>query len=290
VIHSCLACTVRGCGRPLERHGNAFVCPAGHSFDVARSGYVNLLQPQDRRSRAAGDSTAALAARAGLFADGISTTIVHGVAARAAALDLDDTPLVTDLGCGTGELLAAVARFRPIAGVGNDISPAAVERAARAHPAMTWVVANADRRLPFLDTCVQLVLSLHGRRNPSECARVLGPRGFLLVAVPAPDDLIELRALVDGERVARDRGIPLISEHEPAFRLLERTTIRERHRLERADLVRLLRGTYRGERRSAAARIGALERVDVTLASELFVFAPRSTAPARSPKRTAGSE
>ena len=286
VIRSFLACTVRGCGTPLEARGRTLVCPAGHSFDIARSGYVNLLQPQDRRSRDAGDASAAVDARAGLLAAGISATIVHGMAARAAALDLEGTPLAADLGCGTGGLLAALAQVRPIAAVGIDISPAAVERAVRAHPEMTWVVANADRRLPLLDGCAQLVLSLHGRRNPAECARVLQPHGFLLVAVPAADDLIELRTLVGGERVARDRGDALVAEHAPFFRLLEKNVIREAHRLERSMLVQLLRGTYRGERRSAAARVEALERLDVTLASELFVFQPLAS---RGTKRPGGS-
>ena len=44
-----LACSVRGCGRPLEKNDRALVCARGHSYDIARSGYVNLLQPQDRR-------------------------------------------------------------------------------------------------------------------------------------------------------------------------------------------------------------------------------------------------
>src|SRR5450755_3800076 len=56
-----LLCTVRGCRRPLSRESNRFVCERGHSFDVARSGYLNLLQPQDRRSANPGDSKEAVA-------------------------------------------------------------------------------------------------------------------------------------------------------------------------------------------------------------------------------------
>ena len=37
-----LACTVRGCGQPLTREPRRFVCPGGHAFDIARSGYLNL--------------------------------------------------------------------------------------------------------------------------------------------------------------------------------------------------------------------------------------------------------
>ena len=66
-------------------------------------------------------------------------------------------PVAADLGCGSGELLGALAAARDICGAGIDLSTAAVERAARRYPALTWVVANADRRLPLLDASVHLV-------------------------------------------------------------------------------------------------------------------------------------
>ncbi|MCA1586360.1 MAG: methyltransferase domain-containing protein [Acidobacteria bacterium] len=270
-----LACSVRDCGLPLERRERTFGCSHGHSYDVARSGYLNLLQPQDRRTRAAGDAKAAVEARARLLHAGIGRAIVDALVERAAALDLQPDPPVVDLGSGAGDALAAIARRRPIAGIGIDLSTAAVEHASRRFPDLTWVVANADRRLPLMDRSVELVLSFHGRRNPAECARVLAPGGFLLVAVPAPDDLIELRAIVQGHGIERERANRLLAEHASHFTLVERSTTRERRLLERAALLDLLRGTYRGERASSAARVTALTRVEVTLASDFFLFAPR---------------
>ena len=150
---------------------------------------------------------------------------------RAARLDLGDAAVVVDLGCGSGDGLAALAGARPINGTGLDLSVAAIEQAAKRFPALAWVVANADRRLPILDGSVDLVLSLHARRNPPECARVLKPSGFLLVAIPAADDLIELRAVVQGEGIARDRTAALLTEHAALFTPLERTPVREQRRL-----------------------------------------------------------
>lgn len=252
-----------------------FVCARGHSFDVARSGYVNLLQPQDRRSLSAGDAKEVVAARAGLLTAGVGRAIVDAFVQCAAGLALCDDPLVVDLGAGSGDVLAALAARRPITGVGIDLSIAAVEHAARRFPALTWAVANADRRLPLLDGSVDLVLSLHARRNPVECARVLAAGGFLLVAVPAHDDLIELRALVQGVGVERDRADGLLGEHDPLFTLVERASVRERRRLDREALLDLLRSTYRGERASAADRVAALASLEVTLASDVFLFTRR---------------
>jgi len=58
-----LLCTVRECRAPLAREAERVVCERGHSFDVARSGYINLLQPQDRRAKSPGDSAEVVAAR-----------------------------------------------------------------------------------------------------------------------------------------------------------------------------------------------------------------------------------
>src|SRR5512141_2755706 len=60
-----LVCPVRGCRAPLtlDRTGRIWACSKHHAFDRARSGYINLLQPQDRRSRKPGDSRETARAR-----------------------------------------------------------------------------------------------------------------------------------------------------------------------------------------------------------------------------------
>ncbi len=263
---------MRGCTLPLLRRDRAFVCPAGHSYDIARSGYVNLLQPQDRRSSAAGDSREAIEARESLLASGVGRTLIDAIVAEVRALDLADQPVVVDLGCGSGDALAALTERRASAGVGIDLAIHAIDRAARRFPDRTWVVANADRRLPLLDRSVDLVVSLHARRNPPEVARVLAATGYLLVAVPAADDLVELRELVQGQRVERDRTDVVLAEHEALFELVERAVVRERPDLDRDALLSVLKGTYRGVRHGLAERVGALTRMTVTLASDVLVF------------------
>jgi len=273
-----LACTVRDCALALERRDRTFVCEAGHAFDIARRGYLNLLQPQDRRSLHAGDSKEAIAARAALLAAGIGRTLIEAIATHVSRLDLPAQPVIVDLGSGSGDALAALARSRSIAGVGIDLSTAAAEHAARRFPDHVWVVANADRRLPLLDGRVDVVVSLHGRRNPEEAARVLSPGGALLIAVPAPDDLIELRALVQGEAIQRERSNAVLAAHQPWFTVAERELVSETLTLDREALLNLLRGTYRGARLAVADRIAAIDRMSVTLASELFVMKTASGA------------
>jgi 23S rRNA (guanine745-N1)-methyltransferase len=259
----------------LERRGDVLICARRHSYDIARRGYFNLLQPQDRKSLHAGDSPEAIEARARLLGAGVGRTILDAVVDRAAAL-LPADGVVADLGSGAGEVLGELSKRIEGVAVGIDLSTAAVEHAARRFPKVTWVVANADRRLPLLDHTVDLILSMHGRRNPAECARVLSGAGHLLVGVPAVDDLIELRIAVQGLRVERERSHPLVAEHASHFEVVERFDARERHHVNRDQLRDLLRSTYRGTRRSTAPAIESLGELDVTVSSTLVLFRHRS--------------
>jgi 23S rRNA (guanine745-N1)-methyltransferase len=275
-----LICTVRACRRPLTRNGQTCRCERGHSFDIARDGYVNLLQPQDKRSRTAGDSREVVDARALLLGAGIGSRNLSLTLGVVEPLLSNRSPsVVVDLGCGSGEALGQLVSARgQSCGIGIDLSTAAAARAARrfrTESQLTWVVANADRNVPLADASVDLVLSIQGRRNPDECRRILVDRGRLLVSVPAPDDLIELREYVQGVRAERDRVRHLIEAHEPGFCVVGRTRISERHTLARDALVTLLRGTYRGTRTKQSERVASLEQLAVTLASEVVLFQKR---------------
>jgi 23S rRNA (guanine745-N1)-methyltransferase len=199
------------------------------------------------------------------------------MAARIAAAATD--AVLVDLGSGGGELVGRLAADGRRHAIGIDLAAVAVERAARRFPSATWVVANADRRLPLLSGCASIVTSVHGRRNPAECARVLSATGTLLIALPAADDLQELRERMSGQAVARERANAVIDEHHADFALARRDVVREQHDLDREALLQLLQGTYRAGRASAAPRIEALDRLTVTLSADVLEFV-RRTSPA----------
>jgi 23S rRNA (guanine745-N1)-methyltransferase len=92
-----LLCPLADCHLPLEQEGRRVVCARGHSFDIARSGYINLLQPQDRRSREPGDSAAAVKARRRLHDRGITEPLLKAIGDF---INGDD--VVLDAGCGEG--------------------------------------------------------------------------------------------------------------------------------------------------------------------------------------------
>ncbi len=203
------------CGAGLARAGSALRCRAGHSFDIARQGYVSLLPPGARAP--AGDSAPMVAARSGFLAAGhygglaarlaaaaraalaeAGTAAGAGVPAVLAGAGAGPAPAgvpgcVLDIGAGTGYYLAAVLDGLPgRAGLALDASKPALRRAARAHPRIGAVAADAWRRLPVADGAAAVVLDVFAPRQGAELARVLHPAGLLLVVTPNPGHLAEL--------------------------------------------------------------------------------------------------
>jgi 23S rRNA (guanine745-N1)-methyltransferase len=182
---------------------------------------------------------------------------------------------VLDVGCGEGTYLGSIHRERSIEAHGIDLSTPAVDLAARRFPEATWIVGNADRFLPWASGSFDLVLSIDARLNPGEMRRVLKPAGRLLVAVPALDDLVELRAAVLGEGVTRDRMERVEAMLADDFDLEGRRTVRETVRFLPEAARDALAATYRGARESRRERIEAIREMDVTLSHELARFRAR---------------
>ncbi|MBT0565511.1 methyltransferase domain-containing protein [Williamsia sp. CHRR-6] len=169
-------------GRGL--HG--LLCDRGHLFDVARQGYVSLLSGHNPALRS--DTSEMVSARervlgARHYGDIDAAVVAAGVGR-----------VFLDVGAGTGHYLQrCVSSGAPSArGVGLDLSKTCARAMARAHPRIGAVVADAWKRLPIADSCVDTVLSVFAPRNVAEFARVLAPGGVLVVVSPTPRHLAEL--------------------------------------------------------------------------------------------------
>lgn len=179
-----LACPA--CGGSLQHVAPALVCAGGHSYDIARQGYVNLLAgPQPANA----DTAAMVEARDRVLTSGLFAPVAAEVGRRVAS-----AAVVAEVGAGTGAYLAAALDGIPGGrGIAFDVSVAAARRAARSHPRAASVVADVWRGLPVLPRRLGAVLCVFAPRNMAEFARVLSHRGLLVVVTPTQAHLAGLR-------------------------------------------------------------------------------------------------
>lgn len=187
-------------------------------------------------------------------------------------LPLQSEDAVLDAGCGEGHHLAAFRRAYGCEAHGVDISVAAIDLAARRYRDSHWVVANADRVLPFADGSFQAITSITSRMNPSEFRRLLAPGGSLLLAIPGSDDLIELRESILGEAIQRDRTDRTIDLFTPTFALERTERLRHTVRLDHDAIADIMASSYRGLRTRERERLDRLGPVDVTMSRDVLLF------------------
>jgi len=289
------------CGQPLAPAPTAATtalrCPAGHSFDVARQGYVNLTAGRAPHS---GDTPAMVAAREAFLGAGHYDFISAALAARAVAAAGGTTgtgaaaqrqapgpggsttypDLVVDAGAGTGRHLAAVLDALPTAtGLALDASKPALRRAARAHPRAGAALCDTWRRLPLADGAAGLLLNVFAPRNGAEFRRVLRPDGTLLVVTPAADHLHELVDLLGLLRVDPAKEERVAGSLTPHFTPGDVTERRHTLRLTRAEvrtLVEMGPSAWHTDADRLDGRIGTLvEPVPVTAAVRIAAYHPR---------------
>ena len=200
-----LACPLDG--EPLHLAGSTWRCSVGHSFDVAKQGYVNLLPVQQKRSADPGDSKLMVAARQRFLEAGYYQPIAQAVSkhllSHADAQSASSLFGCLDAGCGEGyylrELSRAASNSRPLSLLGLDISKWAVLSAARQDdkksPLCRWVVGS-NAHLPVQAETLDSVLCMFGFPVHHEFARVLKPGGLLVQVEAGAGHLRELREVI----------------------------------------------------------------------------------------------
>jgi len=227
------------CGSGLELVDGAARCGAGHSFDVARQGYLNLL-PGNARTGSA-DTAAMVRARMEFLGAEHYAPVADAVTAAAKEIPGAGEGPIVDLGAGTGYYLAAVLDGLPAAqGLALDISKHALRVAARAHPRIGAVGCDAWAGLPLRDGAAALAINVFAPRDPAELARVLAPGGALVVVTPNPGHLRELVAAVGMLTVQERKRERLTGKLGALFEPAGETAVERTLVLDRDDLTALV--------------------------------------------------
>ncbi|MEW6648323.1 MAG: putative RNA methyltransferase [Pseudomonadota bacterium] len=266
-----LACPLDGL--PLVLRERQLCCAGGHSFDIARQGYVNLLPVQNKKSREPGDSAEMVEARRRFLDAGLYRPIAERLTAVVPQFMPAAEPCIVDAGCGEGYYLDQLSRTlatsrRNAILIGLDIAKPAIVAACRRNRQITWLVASNNNPAVMPHT-VDMVLCMFGFPVYPAFASILKPGGRLLLVDAGPDHLLELRNVIYPE-VRKSPPPPLDKAAEFGFTLIDSQSLNytppELNREQIADLLLMTPHLYRATRagKEAAARLHSLHlTVDV---------------------------
>jgi 23S rRNA (guanine745-N1)-methyltransferase len=216
------------------------------------------------------------------------STAINALAARpVAGRDSDGRELVAvEVGCGEGYYIGGLARSfahalrdRDGCFFGVDLSKEALRVASRAHAPIVFFVNDVHHHLCFADGRVDLLLNVFAPRNAEEFERIVPAGGSLVVAIPRPSHLIELRGklpLLGIEPEKRERTVDQLKgfELEEHQELVYGRTLDGR---EIGDLLRMTPNHWHIDEATSASVLN-WDSVQITLAIDLLCFRRRNAA------------
>ncbi|UJL51349.1 methyltransferase domain-containing protein [Corynebacterium diphtheriae] len=212
-----LADPMDGSALTLVDDNRRLVSESGHSFDIARQGYVTLAGGAGIRY--VGDDSSMIHARETFLSGGHFAPFVEAVS-NSVHLALDEanvpddaSPVICEVGAGTGYYLAhALDDIENSRGIGIDVSVPAAKKLSKCHPRVGAVVADAWSRLPLRDASIDAITVVFAPRNASEFARVLKPGGQVIVLTADAGHLEELREPLGIIGVEKDKVQRMIDQ------------------------------------------------------------------------------
>lgn len=230
----------------LLQTASSFRCAAGHCFDIAREGYVNLLPVQQKKSLSPGDTLDSLRARRRFLTQGFYQPLRDALVTHLAS-----THTVIDLGCGEGYYSAAMAAVAAEV-IALDIAKPAIRLAAKTYPALRCAVASVAA-VPLPVACADVITSIFAPVPLAEMQRLLKPGGFAVVVTPAPAHLFAYREALFEQ--VRDHEPSKFAEASRAhFHVISQSEIRYSIDLNQAALNDLLAMTPYAYKASPARR------------------------------------
>jgi len=225
------------CSEALTRSGNSYTCPKRHNFDLAKEGYLSLLQGRGNYQQI-GDDKVMVQARVRVHRLPPYLELAKAIARICPNIDAGCS--ILDIGCGDGFFLNQVVQAAHGAGqgMGIDVSKEALAKAAKGFPNLFFVRTDASRnRLPFNDASFGLVLSIFAPRPVEEIRRVLREDGRWLLVTATQDHLKEIREFLPLAAIGTGK---LEAATDNSYSMLNSEVFECEQRVTRDDLVSII--------------------------------------------------
>lgn len=267
-----LACPIDG--KKLAQIDKQFICENGHSFDIARQGYVNLLPVQHKRSKQPGDSKAMVMARSHFLNTGIYEAIAYKLTQTVSAYIINDNAVCfLDAGCGEGyyfdfllDKLQQQEGANNLSFIGLDISKDAIVQATKRNKQVSWIVGT-NRQPPVEDESIDIILCLFGFFCDEGFYKALKPGGKIIMVDPGVEHLKELREIIYPE-IKQPKLSEVMQPDEKKLSLLNSDVLQFRVNVTGNEQINhLLLMTPHFYRASKAGREAAckLDKLDLTV-------------------------
>jgi 23S rRNA (guanine745-N1)-methyltransferase len=175
----------------------SLVCSQGHTFDIAKQGYLNLLtHPLNTHYDKELFDSRRIIAESGFF-DPLNEVINELIQNHIRPTNRETLKLL-DTGCGEGSNLAHIVQRSKtqfpvdVLGTGIDIAKEGIMAAAKTYANMIWCVADLARS-PFQEHTFDCILNILSPANYGEFNRLLTENGLIIKVFPQNQYLKELR-------------------------------------------------------------------------------------------------
>lgn len=265
-----LMCPV--CRQRLELVSKTWRCEQGHSYDIAKQGYVNLHVVQHKHSKNPGDTPESIDARRAFLQGGYYQPLQQAVVHLLKDLK---AKMVLDIGCGEGYYTSAMQQVVEQC-IGVDIAKNAVQRAAKLNDKVTWVVGTGAT-LPVIDQSMDVCTSLFSPIPQTEILRVLKDDGYLIVVTPATDHLYAMREALF-EQVNPHTPQKFVEQLQDLFELKEQQVIEAPLVLDQQALKNLIAMTPYAYKASPERRMQLEQKahLQVTASFQIYLFQKRN--------------
>ena len=227
------------CGQSIKNYNSQYICSNGHGFDLSSTGYLNLLQVNQKSSKNPGDTEVMVKARRLFLEQGFYDFVVDELSeiiSKNIELPTQERINILDIGCGEGYYINKLCSTLPsgptqIQAYGLDITKYAIQLASKKYKNTFFLVSNINYKIPILADSIDIALNIFAPRNPPEFFRILKKNGLLIVVFPGTEHLSSLRKLLDYETSYSEKPEIISASFQEYFEVKEISEIRSTTKL-----------------------------------------------------------